>query len=220
MRYALRAKNRSTPRAPGARGAGENRGGQPGDAVVIAGRVRKGVVEKHEQKRRETEDVEFGAVEAGTRGIHATLVVAKGEGFSVQAADDAILQSALADVGAWLSLARAPGSGPGGRRFESSRPDHFLQSLSGAARSSGKEFYPRPSSGDNTVGGGGGAWGKTCPVGGNTAPGRIGPFRGSRRQCWCGYGPYSKGSKKLGHPVPDSNLALDRNSGKPHRRQP
>jgi hypothetical protein len=28
-------------------------------------------------------------------------------------------------VGAWLSLARAPGSGPGGRRFESSRPDHF-----------------------------------------------------------------------------------------------
>src|SRR5215467_4602239 len=25
--------------------------------------------------------------------------------------------------GAWLSLARAPGSGPGGRRFKSSRPD-------------------------------------------------------------------------------------------------
>src|ERR1700686_823995 len=27
-------------------------------------------------------------------------------------------------VGAWLSLARAPGSGPGGRWFESTRPDH------------------------------------------------------------------------------------------------
>src|SRR5580700_2250091 len=27
--------------------------------------------------------------------------------------------------GAWLSLARAPGSGPGGRWFESTRPDHF-----------------------------------------------------------------------------------------------
>src|SRR5690349_959250 len=25
-------------------------------------------------------------------------------------------------IGAWLSLARAPGSGPGGRRFKSSRP--------------------------------------------------------------------------------------------------
>ena len=32
-------------------------------------------------------------------------------------------------VGAWLSLARAPGSGPGGRWFKSTRPDHFeLQS--------------------------------------------------------------------------------------------
>ena len=28
-------------------------------------------------------------------------------------------------VGAWLSLARAPGSGPGGRWFKSIRPDHF-----------------------------------------------------------------------------------------------
>src|SRR5690242_20053780 len=28
--------------------------------------------------------------------------------------------------GAWLSLARAPGSGPGGRRFEFSRPDFSL----------------------------------------------------------------------------------------------
>src|SRR5207249_11369261 len=26
-------------------------------------------------------------------------------------------------LGAWLSLARAPGSGPGGRRFKCSRPD-------------------------------------------------------------------------------------------------
>jgi hypothetical protein len=32
-------------------------------------------------------------------------------------------------VGAWLSLARAPGSGPGGRWFKSIRPDHFSQSL-------------------------------------------------------------------------------------------
>lgn len=31
--------------------------------------------------------------------------------------------------GAWLSLARAPGSGPGGRRFESSRPDQSFQQL-------------------------------------------------------------------------------------------
>ena len=31
----------------------------------------------------------------------------------------------LPSVGAWLSLARAPGSGPGGRWFKSTRPDHF-----------------------------------------------------------------------------------------------
>jgi hypothetical protein len=30
-------------------------------------------------------------------------------------------------VGAWLSLARAPGSGPGGRWFESTRPDQIIQ---------------------------------------------------------------------------------------------
>src|SRR5438132_5814956 len=30
-------------------------------------------------------------------------------------------------LGAWLSLARAPGSGPGGRRFKSSRPDLSIQ---------------------------------------------------------------------------------------------
>src|SRR5207249_3785579 len=30
-------------------------------------------------------------------------------------------------LGAWLSLARAPGSGPGGRRFKSSRPDSTSQ---------------------------------------------------------------------------------------------
>ena len=29
-------------------------------------------------------------------------------------------------TGAWLSLARALGSGPRGRRFESSRPDHYV----------------------------------------------------------------------------------------------
>jgi hypothetical protein len=34
--------------------------------------------------------------------------------------------------GAWLSLARAPGSGPGGRWFESTRPDHFLGLGSGS----------------------------------------------------------------------------------------
>jgi hypothetical protein len=28
--------------------------------------------------------------------------------------------------GAWLSLARAPGSGPGGRWFKSTRPDQFI----------------------------------------------------------------------------------------------
>ncbi len=27
--------------------------------------------------------------------------------------------------GVWLSLARAPGLGPGGRRFESCHPDHY-----------------------------------------------------------------------------------------------
>ena len=32
-------------------------------------------------------------------------------------------------VGAWLSLARAPGSGPGGRWFESTRPDQIPQRL-------------------------------------------------------------------------------------------
>ena len=31
-------------------------------------------------------------------------------------------------VGAWLSLARAPGSGPGGRWFKSTRPDHYFPS--------------------------------------------------------------------------------------------
>ena len=31
--------------------------------------------------------------------------------------------------GAWLSLARAPGSGPGGRWFESTRPDQLNQYL-------------------------------------------------------------------------------------------
>ena len=31
----------------------------------------------------------------------------------------------MADNGVWLSLARAPGLGPGGRRFESCHPDLF-----------------------------------------------------------------------------------------------
>ena len=29
-------------------------------------------------------------------------------------------------IGVWLSLARAPGLGPGGRRFESCHPDELL----------------------------------------------------------------------------------------------
>src|SRR5581483_10449217 len=36
--------------------------------------------------------------------------------------------------GAWLSLARAPGSGPGGRWFESTRPDQIPQRLSDTKR--------------------------------------------------------------------------------------
>ncbi len=32
-------------------------------------------------------------------------------------------------VGAWLSLARVPALGAGGRWFESSRPDHLYQQL-------------------------------------------------------------------------------------------
>ena len=31
----------------------------------------------------------------------------------------------MISVGVWLSLARAPGLGPGGRRFESCHPDLF-----------------------------------------------------------------------------------------------
>src|SRR6202035_986913 len=34
-----------------------------------------------------------------------------------------MMRSKLDLFGAWLSLARAPGSGPGGRWFESTRPD-------------------------------------------------------------------------------------------------
>jgi hypothetical protein len=37
-----------------------------------------------------------------------------------------VSQQLLQAVGAWLSLARAPGSGPGGRWFKSIRPDHFI----------------------------------------------------------------------------------------------
>ena len=36
----------------------------------------------------------------------------------------------MSAVGAWLSLARAPGSGPGGRWFKSTRPDHSFQEAS------------------------------------------------------------------------------------------
>ena len=34
-----------------------------------------------------------------------------------------VRQESKADTGVWLSLARAPGLGPGGRRFESCHPD-------------------------------------------------------------------------------------------------
>jgi hypothetical protein len=40
----------------------------------------------------------------------------------------------LETFGAWLSLARAPGSGPGGRWFESTRPDQFLQQVTSKRR--------------------------------------------------------------------------------------
>ena len=43
----------------------------------------------------------------------------------------------LEGFGAWLSLARAPGSGPGGRWFESTRPDQ-IPSLKSAIC----EFWP------------------------------------------------------------------------------
>ena len=33
------------------------------------------------------------------------------------------------NIGVWLSLARAPGLGPGGRRFESCHPDPFYGKL-------------------------------------------------------------------------------------------
>src|SRR5579871_4791641 len=39
------------------------------------------------------------------------------------------LRYRLEEFGAWLSLARAPGSGPGGRWFESTRPDHHQTRL-------------------------------------------------------------------------------------------
>ena len=39
-----------------------------------------------------------------------------------------LLHGSCAFVGAWLSLARAPGSGPGGRWFKSTRPDHLKPS--------------------------------------------------------------------------------------------
>src|SRR6266571_4985507 len=45
--------------------------------------------------------------------------------------------------GAWLSLARAPGSGPGGRWFESTRPDQkisYLEALVLARKGSKNEF--------------------------------------------------------------------------------
>ena len=37
--------------------------------------------------------------------------------------DNGLLFNKLQNHGVWLSLARAPGLGPGGRRFESCHPD-------------------------------------------------------------------------------------------------
>ena len=50
-------------------------------------------------------------------------------------------------LGAWLSLARAPGSGPGGRWFKSTRPDQSFQELTRAF------WFSSYSAVDNFVGG-------------------------------------------------------------------
>ena len=46
-------------------------------------------------------------------------------------------------IGAWLSLARAPGSGPGGRRFESSRPDQSNQPVARYGKGPNGAMYTR-----------------------------------------------------------------------------
>ena len=58
-------------------------------------------------------------------------------------------ESRFATVGAWLSLARAPGSGPGGRWFESTRPDHSFNKHSIIA--AGSKQGPRGSYSDPDV---------------------------------------------------------------------
>ena len=52
------------------------------------------------------------------------------------------MESSFLYVGAWLSLARAPGSGPGGRRFESSRPDQSFQYLTSSGRENSPPICP------------------------------------------------------------------------------
>ena len=47
----------------------------------------------------------------------------------------------LGMFGAWLSLARAPGSGPGGRWFESTRPDQILPSICVSLRGLPHQMY-------------------------------------------------------------------------------
>src|SRR5438552_16895818 len=51
-------------------------------------------------------------------------------------------RSTLILFGAWLSLARAPGSGPGGRWFESTRPDHLSPAFSLNCRCRGIPVLP------------------------------------------------------------------------------
>ena len=53
------------------------------------------------------------------RGTHGILYFVAGENTSEDTKEST--------YGVWLSLARAPGLGPGGRRFESCHPDCFLK---------------------------------------------------------------------------------------------
>ena len=56
-------------------------------------------------------------------------------------------KSVVIPIGAWLSLARALGSGPRGRRFESSRPDQLDSAILGAARKGAPKGAPCRSGG-------------------------------------------------------------------------
>ena len=66
-------------------------------------------------------------IESARHGSSAVRISSDGAAIPavVMADSDVVVDrlGRLKKIGAWLSLARAPGSGPGGRRFESSRPD-------------------------------------------------------------------------------------------------